>query len=167
MCKIAYIVADRPLPEFRAHPSRFAPRHGIEPLPVLTVEALTDGPKELVAAIAGGEFVYVANSWEGCGCGFAYESSAEFEASLTGAPPDVRDNCTKMREECRQSVAALAEYLREVTRGGPVTLYVAQAGAEGRRTLRAEQTVSSAHFGGEEFYLREDELYDVVTHNAA
>jgi hypothetical protein len=161
MCKIVYLVADRPLPEVTSECCD-VPVLGREPLPNYAVRAF-DGPeRERVCAIAGGDFAYVAQSWEGCGCGFGYEGSGEFEASLEGAPADVRATCRKRREAGIASVAALSAYLRQAVHKGLVTVYVAYAGGEGRRPLSSERRVTPGHFGGDAFWFHEDQLYDVV-----
>jgi hypothetical protein len=161
MCKVVYFVADRRLPDVVSPKSRVGVQ-GMDPLPTFSVRAF-DGPeRERVCAIAGGGYVHIASSWQGCGCGFGYESSHEFDASLEGAPADVRATAAEAREARKASVASLADYLEQVVCDGPVTVYVAYAGGEGRRPLVREQQVLPSHFGGDSFWFQEDELYDVT-----
>jgi hypothetical protein len=147
MCRFVYITADRPLPT-------------PEPTPLFRLAACDGEQVERVRSVALGRSILAAYSWQGCGCGFCYESGAELAAGLAEIPEGepARATAAEWRENGRGSVAALRAYLSEACRVGPLGLYVAWAGEEGQRPHR-EAVVTPDDFGGDAFCLREGELF--------
>jgi hypothetical protein len=151
MCRFVYVTAERALPP-------------LDPTPVFRLTPCEAEQAELVRSVAPGRFIICAQSWQGCGCGFCYESNAEVVASLAEIPEEetaVRATVKEWRESGMASVAALREYLIEAVRvSGPLRLYVVWAGEEGKIPQRTE-VVTPGYFGGDAFLLRENELFFV------
>ena len=152
MCWFVYITADQPLP---------LP----EPTAPFRVAACTAEQERGVRAVAPSRYILAAYSWQGCGCGFSYESDAELAAGLaeiTWEPGRATE--VEWQKSGRESVAALRAYLAGACRvAGPLRVYVVWAGEEGR-VLPREAAVTPAHFGGDGFGLCGPELLTVTEH---
>src|SRR5262245_32171358 len=151
MCRFVYITADRPLPT----PA---------PTPLFRLAPCEVEQERRVRSVAPGRYVLTAYSWQGCGCGFSYESADELAAGLVGIPEGepARATAIEWREKGRGSVAALRAYLAEAYRvAGPLQLYVVWAGDEGQPPHR-EAIVTPDYFGGDGFCMRDPELLTVA-----
>jgi hypothetical protein len=115
---------------------------------------------ERVRAVAPGQNVLTATSWQGCGCGFWYESRAELAAIPEGEP--ARATAIDWQENGRGSVTALRDYLWEACRVvGSVRVYVTWAGEEGCPP-QSEMVVTPNAFDGDGFRFRTYEVFTVV-----
>jgi hypothetical protein len=142
MCWGIYIVADRPLPEVEDNPH----------FPEFAVREVEDERAEKVRRATGAEWAYYASSWQGCGCGFSYDSVAEHERHLAKAQGEPA--LEKLHRENRAaelaSVGSLSRYARQAAADGPLAVYAVDERQVGREPS-IRQLVTPSFFGGPEF----------------
>jgi hypothetical protein len=151
MCRFVYITADEPLPT-------------PEPTALFRLVPCEAEQEGRVRSVAPARFVLTAYSWQGCGCGFCYESDEELAAGLAEMPEGepARSTAIDWQEKGRGSVAALRAYLAEACRlVRPLRVYVVWAGEEGQPPQR-EVVVTPDYFGGDGFCLGDPELITVA-----
>ncbi len=142
MCWGVYIVAERPLAEVEDD-ARF---------PAFALRAVEGDVADAVRHATGAEHVYYASSWQGCGCGFSYETEAEFEGHLAGAQdePALERVYRENRSSELASVQSLSRYVAEASKVGPLAVYAVDESKVGAEpTLRLP--VEPGFFGGPSF----------------
>lgn len=108
---------------------------------------------------------YRLQSHEGCGCGFCYASTAEFDAGLTGASEAAQAEARSDRLDRCDALANLRDAMERATARGPVRMLVywdepPATGVVGRDPITPDL------FAGDEFAL-EPGLFDVRPPEAA
>ncbi|OPZ87863.1 MAG: hypothetical protein BWY76_00255 [bacterium ADurb.Bin429] len=154
MCYLLYLGADRELPTIEQDDPNS---------PAFFVIAESSPSTQLRKHLQS-TYIYYIGSYEGCGCGFCYESSTELDALLISMMPDkMKQEEREDRQACISSVDSLRNYLTSVTQYGPVKLLVTWCGP-GRQPPHHVTTVTPDHFGGDQFSLEEDTLFEVIHH---
>jgi hypothetical protein len=157
MCLLLYLGADRELP---------LTDEGNADRPAFHVSLLPD-ISPAIQHLLNTRYVYYVGSHEGCGCGFGYESTEEFnrvqrdlcQAVSEGMP---EDNLTTYQEDRTSRINCMnnfREYLTKVTSAGPVKLLVTWADELDDEITQV--TVTPEFFGGDRCVIREKFLFDI------
>lgn len=160
MCLLLYLGADRELPiteESNADQPGFRVSVVVDVIP--GIRQLLNSP-----------YVYYVGSHEGCGCGFGYISTEEYnqgledlrQAQKEGMPDEYVVQYQQDRERRITCMNALRAYLTAVTQTGSVKLLVTWADDLSGEILRL--TVTPEYFGGDRCILHELHLFE-ITHS--
>jgi hypothetical protein len=95
-------------------------------------------------------YVYYLGSFMDCGCGFGYR--AEGPMSKPQWSEERKQESVIWWEAFREATHQLAEYLENVTRDGPVTLFICWSGRATQPPQRRAQ-VTAEYFRGPQFHL--------------
>ena len=140
MCWGVYIVTDRSLLEVPEGDPRF---------PAFTVREVEDERAAEVRRVTGLARVYYASSWQGCGCGFSYETDAEFREQLAGVEGEPALE-RLYRENRTAELASVRSLSRYVEAAGPLVIYAVDESRVGAKpTVR--RVVEPSFFGGPSF----------------
>ena len=143
MCWGIYLVADRPLPEIGESDPDF---------PAFAVRQVEDDRTAKVRQATGAQHVYSAASWQGCGCGFSYETDAVFKDRLASVAdePALERLFRANRAAELASVRSLSRYVGQAASDGVLAVYAVDESHVGcEPTVR--QSVSPSFFGGSSF----------------
>ncbi|MEP7212945.1 MAG: hypothetical protein ABI791_07710 [Acidobacteriota bacterium] len=136
MCTAVYIAANNPLPLIEW-------QEKVTPFCVTGVAEDEQGVKKHFTK----PHIVYAGSFEGCGCGFYYDSD----------PIDPDDEYEKERDAMsRESVRQLSSYLREAVKGGTVEMFVCWESEQANEPSRSFR-VTPDFFGGDEFFFGPDD----------
>ncbi len=157
MCLLLYLGADRELP--------LTAEWNLD-RPAFHVSVLRN-PDPAIQHLLNTRYVYYVGSHEGCGCGFGYESTEEFnhfieelsQSLQEGMPEDI---ITGYREDRVSRIACmndLRKYLSKVTLAGPVKLLVTWA--DELNDEITQLTVTPEYFSGDQCVLEKNHLFEV------
>ena len=136
---MVYIAAYNPLPlvEWQENVTPFC------------VSELSEDEKRVLKQFTKPHVAYVG-SYEGCSCGFSYDSS-----------PIEDEDDERQDALSRESVRQLSQYLSKLVEEGNVEMFACW---DGDQEANAEErlVVTPSYFGGEEFSFKEKQFLTVV-----
>lgn len=149
MCLLLYLGANRALPTISGNQDKPAFYIGLD-----------DNPPFAAIEYLQTKYIYYVGSHEGCGCGFGYESTQEFEETLYDEmSDDFKASAKQDREDRIACMNSLREYLTIVTIDGPVKLLITWGDIV--ESIEKYEIVTPDYFGGDVCCIYQNYLFEI------